>query len=203
MNLYSILQGLIVGLSLIIAIGPQNSFLIRQGIKREHVFLSALICSLADIVLIGVGVGGVGAFFSSHHLLTELAKWLGIAFLCGYAMFSFRSAKKPKVLKNNMLVGATDEKKEIAMILLALCFLNPHAYLDAMVLLGSISAQHEGYDRYLFGLGAMIASFIWFFTITYCAKCLTPIFKQPKAWRILDIIIGCTMLLVAFSLLFE
>ena len=200
MNIYVILQGLALGFALIVAIGPQNTFVIKQGIKREHVFLAALTCSLIDVFLIGLGVIGMGGIFASHPLLTEIARWFGVCFLTCYGLLAFKAALHPDVLQDYAQKPAVKDWKKILFVLLGLGLLNPHAYLDGVVLIGSIAAQH-GIYRYSFGFGAIIASFIWFFSIAYGARLLTPIFKKKIAWQILDIIVGIMMFIVAISLL--
>ena len=195
-----ILQGFLLGASLIIAIGAQNAFVINQGLKRQHVFLTALICSLSDAILISAGVFGLGAFFVSHPLFIEIARWFGIIFLTCYGTIAFKSAFHPVVLKQDALSNPAIDVKKIVILLLSLSFLNPHVYLDTVVLIGSIAAQQNGIARPLFGVGAIIASFVWFFSLAYGARVLTPLFKKAVAWRILDVIIGCTMWLIALML---
>ena len=202
MFLISILQGFFVGAGLIVAIGPQNAFVINQGLKRQHVFLTALICSLSDAILVSAGVFGVGAVFVSHPLLIEIARWFGAIFLTGYGILSFKAAFDPDTLKQEALSKPAVDVKKIVILLLTLSFLNPHAYLDTVVLIGSIAAQHKGIGRPLFGLGAIIASFVWFFSIAYGARVLTPLFKKTIAWRVLDILIGCIMWSIALMLVF-
>ena len=200
-SLDAFLQGFVVGAGLIIAIGPQNAFVLSQGLKKEHVLLTATICALTDALLIGTGVIGLGSIFGLHPLLTEIARWFGAIFLVGYGLFSLKSAFDPKVLKTENLNQKPIKTKRIVLTLLALGLLNPHAYLDTVVLIGSIAAQHPDNSRYLFGFGAISASVFWFFSIAYGARLLTPLFKKVLAWRILDILIGIIMLSVATSLI--
>lgn len=197
----AVIQGFVVGGGLIIAIGPQNAFVLNQGLKQQHVFLTALVCSLIDIVLISTGVFGLGELFQLHAVLVEMARWFGAIFLTFYGVSSFKSALHPKTLRNENLKSATTSTKKIIFILLSLGFLNPHAYLDTVVLIGSIAAQHPGNARFFFGLGAALASIVWFFGIAYGARILTPFFKKESSWRILDIIIGGVMLVIAVRLI--
>jgi len=185
---------------LIIAIGAQNAFLIKQGLLRNHVFLSALICCLADALLIGLGVAGFGTLIVKYDLLLDIAKYLGAAFLFWYGFRSFRSVLKKSTLDISGAPERPDLKTTI-ITLLVVSLLNPHAYLDAVVLLGSISSQFPHHERYSFGLGAIMASFVWFFGITYGSRYLAPLFQNPKSWKILDFIIGCIMWMIALSLL--
>lgn len=199
--LHAIIQGFLVGASLIIAIGPQNAFVINQGLKRHHVFATALTCSLSDCILIATGVLGLGTIFLLHPMLTEAARWFGVVFLTVYGLISFKSAFHPAVLKLEALAKPPKKLGKTIVTLLGLSFLNPHAYLDTFVLISSIAAQHKGLGRLLFGLGAIFASFVWFFSIAYGARVLTPIFKKVTAWRVLDIIIGCVMWAIAAVLI--
>ncbi|MBX9706047.1 MAG: LysE/ArgO family amino acid transporter [Gammaproteobacteria bacterium] len=200
MQYSALIQGFLVGASLIIAIGPQNALLLNQGLKRQHVFFTAFVCSLTDCVLIALGVLGLGAIFAEHPLLIEIARWFGAIFLIVYGFLAFKSALHPKALQQSALEQPPVSKKKMLLLLLAVGFLNPHAYLDTVVLIGSISAQYPGTGRLMFGLGTLCASFVWFFSIGYGARVLTPLFKKPAAWRILDVLIGCVMWGIALSL---
>lgn len=197
----ALLQGLAVGLSLIMAIGPQNTFVIQQGIKREHTFLCAIACTGTDALLIMLGVIGLGALFKAHPMLVELARWFGATFLIAYGLIAFKSAMHPQTLSKHLEIQKKTSTKKIVLMVLGFGLLNPHAYLDTVVLIGSISAQYTGANHYIFGLGTIIASAIWFFSLAYGAKILTPLFRKAIAWRVLDIIIGCTMLLIAITLI--
>lgn len=186
---------------LIISIGAQNAFVLKQGILRNYVFITALICSFIDATLISLGVGGFGAILTSNILLLSLARWGGAAFLAYYGFRSFRSALKTESLKLDR--NAKPPNLKVTLItLFALSLLNPHVYLDTVVLLGSIGAQFPGHERLYFALGAMLASFTWFFTLGYGARYLGPLFQKPIAWKILDFLIGCIMWAIALSLLF-
>lgn len=193
-------QGLSIGLSLIIAIGAQNSFVIKQGLLKNQVFIIALTCALIDSILIAVGIAGLGKIISTTPFLLWIAKYGGISFLLCYAIRSFRNAFREEILyvsKDNSKITIT----KAFITTLAVSLLNPHLYLDTCVLIGSIGAKFHGYDRLYFGVGAISASFIWFFTISYSARFLLPIFQKPIAWKILDFIIGIIMFGIAVSLM--
>jgi len=197
--LTALLTGFFVGASLIIAIGAQNAFILRQGLLRQHVFVLCLICALSDAVLIVLGVGGFGAIISSKPLLLNIAKWGGAAFLFAYAILAFRRALNSQVLDAGA-PKSTNLSTAIATCL-ALTFLNPHVYLDTVILLGSVSVQYGEEYRFAFGGGAVVASFVWFFGLGYGARLLQPLFEKPISWRILDIVIGLIMASIAISLL--
>lgn len=193
-------EGCGTGAGLIIAIGAQNAFVLKQGILKNHVFLTALTCALIDALLISVGVGGFGVLLTSNTLLLTIARWGGAAFLGYYGFRSFRSVFKSESLK----LDSKSEHLSLKMALgtaLALSLLNPHVYLDTVILLGSIGAQFPASERVFFAWGAMLASFVWFFGLGYGAAYLGPLFQKPLAWKILDFIIGCIMWAIALSLL--
>jgi L-lysine exporter family protein LysE/ArgO len=197
----SYLEGCATGAGLIIAIGAQNAFVLKQGILKNHVFVTALICSLIDAILISIGVGGFGALLATNVLLLSLAKWGGAAFLIYYGFRSFRAVFKSESLHLEKGPERPDLKVTI-LTAFVLSLLNPHVYLDTVILLGSIGAQFPGSQRLFFALGAMTASFVWFFVVGYGARYLAPLFQKPLAWKILDFLIGCVMWTIAFSLLF-
>lgn len=191
-----------MGATLIIAIGAQNAFVLRQGLKKRHVFPTVLTAALVDALLITAGVFGFGAMVERFPSLITIITWGGIAFLVTYALKSFHRAWKPEGLDQTSAKGMAGDgsvKATIAVIL-AVSLLNPHVYLDTVVLLGGLSAGFDGYGRYIFGIGAVLASFVWFFSLGYGARLLTPIFEKPRSWQILDIIIGIIMLLIAYKL---
>lgn len=185
---------------LIIAIGAQNAFVLKQGILKNYVFITVLICTLIDATLIGVGVGGFGVLVTSSPVLLTIARWGGAAFLGYYGFRSFRAVFKSEVFKLDTSSRRPTLKMSIATAL-ALSLLNPHVYLDTVVLLGSIGAQFPTEGRLFFALGAMLASVTWFFCLGYGAAYLGPLFQKPIAWKILDFIIGCVMWTIALSLL--
>ena len=192
------ISGFLLGASLIIAIGAQNAFILRQGLLRQHVFILSLICALSDALLIAAGVAGLGTLISQSPKLITAVTIGGALFLFSYAVIAFRRALKPEVLK----AANTGEARlwPAVAACLAFTFLNPHVYLDTVVLLGSLSAAYEGQARLAFGLGAATASFVWFFGLGYGARLLEPVFARPAAWRILDVVIGLVMAAIGLSL---
>jgi L-lysine exporter family protein LysE/ArgO len=190
-----------LGASLIIAIGAQNAFVLRQGLRREHVLLVAATCATIDAVLIAFGAGGFGALVSGSPVITSVAAWGGAAFLFVYGLRSFRAAASPGGLE----ARAGDELQVTSRAAalgttLAVSLLNPHVYLDTVVLLGSVAAQRAMPERAWFALGAMVASVGWFFSLGYGARLLAPIFARPRAWQALDVAIGIVMWWIATSL---
>lgn len=193
------ISGFFLGASLIIAIGAQNAFILRQGLLRSHVFILCLICALSDAVLIAAGIGGLGTLVSHSPMLIMVVTLGGAVFLGSYAFLAFRRALHPHGMKAESSNGLT--LKAAIATCLAFTFLNPHVYLDTVVLLGSLSAAYEGSARIAYGVGAALASFVWFFALGYGARLLQPIFARPAAWRVLDVVIGIVMSLLALSLL--
>lgn len=194
--------GLAIGFGLIVAIGPQNAFILKQGILKNHTFIIALLCTLIDITLIALGVNGLGTLFALNKTLVLIAQLGGATFLFFYGLRAFRAAFKKESLDIHHGSKSLSIKKTIT-ITLALSLLNPHIYLDSFVLLGSIGGQFAAPDRPSFILGAVTASGIWFFSLSYGARFLLPFFKKPIAWKVLDSIIGCIMWSIAFALLWE
>jgi L-lysine exporter family protein LysE/ArgO len=194
------IEGCGTGAGLIIAIGAQNAFVLKQGILKNYVFVTALICALIDAFLISVGVGGFGAILTTNVWLLTIARWGGAIFLFYYGFRSFRAVFKTESLKLETGPERPDLKMTVGTVL-ALSLLNPHVYLDTVVLLGSIGAQFPASERVFFALGAMLASFVWFFTLGYGARYLSPLFQRPLSWKILDFLIGCIMWAIALSLL--
>jgi L-lysine exporter family protein LysE/ArgO len=199
------IKGLLLGASLIIAIGLQNAFVLRQGLKKKHVLVTALTASLCDAALITAGVLGFGAIVHSLPSLLEAIRWMGAIFLFAYGLKSFRAAFKTGALDQDAAQGMAGgvSVRRVVLVLLGVSLLNPHVYLDTVVLLGGLSAAYPGAERYLFGAGAMTASFLWFFSLAYGARFLAPLFEKPRAWQILDSIIGLVMWGIAFSLIWE
>lgn len=188
-----------LGASLIIAIGAQNAFILRQGILRQHVFVLCLICAISDAVLIAIGVAGVGALIASSPNLLFFIRLGGATFLLWYAFVAIRRAMKPQGLEAN--VQSSPGLRASICTCLAFTFLNPHVYVDTVLLVGA-SAPYEGSAKLAYALGAMLASFVWFFGLGFGARLLEPIFKNPRAWQVLDTMIAITMLLIAFGLIY-
>ncbi|NMG41515.1 LysE family transporter [Chelativorans sp. ZYF759] len=199
LNLAPFFSGFGLGLSLIAAIGAQNAFILRQGLMRAHVFVLCAICALADAVLIVAGVAGLGSLVAQSPVLIVAVTVGGAAFLLGYAALAFRRALAPGTLQAARQ-GERDLGRAV-LACLAFTFLNPHVYLDTVVLLGGLSAGFEGTARIAFGSGAVTASFVWFFTLGYGARLLAPFFARPSSWRVLDTAIGAIMVLIALGLL--
>ncbi|MFT2818340.1 LysE/ArgO family amino acid transporter [Leifsonia sp. A12D58] len=195
------LAGLGLGFSLIIAIGAQNAFVLRQGIRREHVFVVVAICALSDAVLILLGISGIGFVIERIPVLLDVIRYAGAAFLLGYGVLAARRAIRP----NTALTvdeGATRVSLRSAVLtVLALTWLNPHVYLDTILLLGSVANTHGDPGRWYFGVGAVIASIVWFTVLGYGARMLGPLFARPIAWRILDGAIALTMFVLGLKLL--
>lgn len=197
------IKGMFLGASLIIAIGLQNAFILRQGIKNRHILPAVLTASLIDVALIGAGVLGFGYLIEQHPDLITWITWGGAAFLFIYGLKSFISAFKPQDMSDEDAKGMAKQAsaKEIILIIMGISLLNPHVYLDTVVLIGGLSASYGEVGKYYFGGGAMIASFIWFFALGYGARLLNPLFRKPHAWQILDILIGIIMWAIAISLI--
>ncbi len=191
------LNGLALGASLIIAIGAQNAFILRQGLLFQHVFILCLICALADALLIAAGVAGLGTLVSSHPDLVRYVTIGGVIFLGSYAALAFRRAMNAEAMRAS---GEGMSLNKAIATCLAFTFLNPHVYLDTVLLLGGLSARYSGDSRVAYGAGAMVASFVWFFGLGYGARLLLPIFDKPAAWRVLELIIVLVMSALALSL---
>lgn len=197
--LTSLLAGLGLGLSLIVAIGAQNAFVLRQGLRREHVLVVVAICALSDAVLIALGVAGLGALIEQAEWLLVVVRIAGAAFLTWYGVRSALRAVRPGTLDADP-AGSPISLKAAVLTVLALTWLNPHVYLDTVVLLGSIGATH-GDDRWWFALGAAIGSVLWFSLLGFGSRLLRPLFARPASWRVLDALIAVVMVAIAVSLI--
>ena len=198
--LTALLTGFFLGLSLIVAIGAQNAFVIRQGILREHVFFIALFCSVADSLLIIIGITGISYFFNDFiNVNSKLIFGIASLWLLMYGILRLKSAFR----SNSSIISNEQEPKSLISaisIISVLTFANPHVYLDTMILIGSISQQFQGLNRAYFAFGGCSASFVWFFAIAYVAKLLTPIMQKPRHWRILESLIAIIMFIIAINL---
>ena len=194
------IYGFSLGFSLILAIGAQNAFVLKQGLRGEHVFLVCLICALSDAILILIGISGFHLLVSSFPELVIIARYGGAIFLCIYGFFSFWAAWQSK---HALLPSEAKSTSWLNTILTCLAFtwLNPHVYLDTVVLLGSVSSQFTSEIEY-FAAGATSASFIFFFGLGYGAALLRPIFARARSWQILEIVIGLIMWSIAVKLVF-
>lgn len=194
--LTSALTGFGTGLSLIVVIGAQNAFVLRQGLRREHVGLVVAVCAASDAVLIAAGVAGLGALVQAAPVALQVARWGGAAFLLWLVVGAVRRAARP-----GRLDPATEgpaARSSVLATTLALTWLNPHVYLDTVVLLGGVSTQHD--PRWAFGVGAALASLVWFSGLGFGARALRPLFARPAAWRVLDLAVAAVMVTVAVSL---
>ena len=193
------IPGFFLSLSLIVAIGAQNAFIIRQALTRQHVFTVVAICAIADASLIALGIAGLGAAISSLPWLLEIIRWFGVAYLGWFGLRSFLSALQTQAMDTT--VGQSASLKTVVLSLLGFTFLNPHVYLDTVILVGGVANQF-GDDKWVFGAGAMLASLVWFFAIGYGSKAASRIMSKPVFWKILDFFIAGVMFTVALTLAF-
>jgi L-lysine exporter family protein LysE/ArgO len=194
------LKGFIVTISLIVAIGAQNAYVLKLGLLRQHVLLAVSLCILFDFILISAGVFGLGFFIQGNQILINSIAIVGIVFLCIYAILSFKSALKNESLQIDAQ-AKTNPLKQVITLILVFTFLNPHTYLDTVLLIGGIGANIENDLKVYFLIGAVCASSVWFITLGFGARFLIPIFRKPITWKILDISIGIIMLIIAYSLI--
>jgi L-lysine exporter family protein LysE/ArgO len=192
-----------LGGGLIVAIGAQNAFVLKHGLRRVHVLAVVTTCTLVDWALIALGAVGFGTLIARFPTVTTLAAWGGAFFLLWYGAVSFRSALRPDTLRAEEGSGG---ERSVALwpvvgATLAVSLLNPHVYLDTIVLLGSVAAQYATDLRVWFAVGAMVASFVWFFGLGLGARLLAPVFAKPSAWRVLDVLIGVVMWWIAAGLI--
>lgn len=200
-ELEAILTGFMVGLSLIVAIGAQNAFVLKQGLKQQYVFWICLVCAFSDSLLILLGVAGFAQVVEHYPNLVQISKYLGALFLLAYGAQHFYSAFK---LTQSLLPTEQSPQSfmQVILLCLALTWLNPHVYLDTVVLVGSVSTQYSLY-QWWFASGAVCASWLFFFSLGYGAKFLLPYFSKPISWKILDFFIGVVMWIIAFSLMYN
>ena len=191
-------SGFSLGLSLILPIGAQNAFVLKQGIKKQHVFLVCAICALSDAALIFAGVSGFGCVVERYPIIKTAALWGGFVFLSIYGIRGLYSAFSAS---HALAAGGEDTRgaAKTALLTLAFTWLNPHVYLDTVVLLGLVSTKFSE-SAGLFGMGAMCASFAFFFSLGYGARFLAPLFKTPAAWKILEFFVGVTMIALGVML---
>ncbi len=190
--------GLLTGLSLIIAIGAQNAFVLRQGLAREHVAAVVAICAVSDVALILAGVAGIGTVIRQAGWVIDVVRWLGVAFLTWYGVSSLLRARR-----TSGLAAAAPEPMSLRSAVLrvtALTWLNPHVYLDTVLLVGSIANTHGSSGRWWFATGASAASLLWFSGLGFGARLASPLLARPRAWQVLDVLIGLTMLGIALLL---
>ena len=191
-------SGFLVSISLIAAIGAQNAFVLRQGLRREHVLAAVLACALSDAVLIAAGVTGFGVASVRVPWLADAMLWGGVVFLVVYGALRFRAARRG----GEALMPAAGTGAPLGRVLatcLVLTWANPHVYLDTVVLLGAISSHYAPYAG-VFGIGAALASFVFFSALGFGARLLAPVFAAPRAWVVLEVVVGCTMWVIAAGL---
>ena len=192
------LAGFATALSLIVAIGAQNAFVLRQGLLRHHVGAVVTICSVSDLVLIAAGVAGIGAIVQHAPTALTVVKWLGVAFLTAYGVRSLWRSRHAGALRASTEGDA--RLRAVVLQVLALTWLNPHVYLDTVLLVGSIAAHHGPTGKWWFGAGAGLASIVWFTALGYGARVAAPLLARPRSWQVLDVLIGLTMLAIAVQL---
>jgi L-lysine exporter family protein LysE/ArgO len=210
------LTGLLTGLSLIVAIGAQNAFVLRQGLRRARVGAIVAVCTLSDIALIIAGVSGIGAVVQHADWALQAVRWFGVAFLTWYGLSSAWRARRPSALapspagdgngtNGNGNGNAGSGEPGLASTIrraMALTWLNPHVYLDTVVLLGSIANSRGPVDRWWFAVGAVLASTLWFAGLGFGARFAAPLLTTARAWQVLDLLIAATMLAIAAKLAF-
>lgn len=198
---FMFVKGVLVCASLIMAIGSQNAFVLKNALKQNHIFVICLICFLCDFVLMGVGILGLGSALASNIYLSGALALLGGLFLAVYGLFSFKNAFISKsVLDLNDTITQKENLKKTVLATLAVTLLNPHVYLDTVVIVGGIAGTMTLEQKLQFLAGALFSSFVWFFGLGFGARFLLPIFQKPKSWRILEFVIGCIMWWIAYSM---
>lgn len=200
MNFWILLQGFSLGATMIIPIGAQNAYVLNQGIKRNHHLTTATICSVMDVFFISLGIFGGGALLSQNETLLTVVTLGGIAFLTFYGWLSLRAALQHSDQLESQPQKLARGRRAVILGALAVTVLNPHLYLDTVVILGSIGGQFEGSDRLAFALGTMMASFVWFYGLSIGAAKLAPVLSKPKTKRIIDLIVATMMFIIAFAL---
>ena len=194
----SLLPGFLTMASLIVAIGAQNAYVLRTGLARHHVGLVVAVCAVSDAVLVMAGVLGVGGLVTAHPGLLTVVRWVGAAYLVGYGVICLRNARHPKALRAE---GGQPSRSGVLATVVALTWLNPHVYLDTVLLVGSLANQHGPDGRWWFAAGAAAASLAWFASLGYGARLLAPLFARPATWRVLDVAIALVMFTIAATLL--
>ncbi|NNN69643.1 LysE family transporter [Vibrio sp. 3-2(1)] len=200
MNVWILLQGFGLGATMIIPIGAQNAYVLNQGIKRNHHLTTATICSLLDVIFISLGIFGGGALLSSNEILLTSVTLGGVAFLSFYGFISLRSAFTSTSTNESDGEVIARGKRTVILGALAVTVLNPHLYLDTVVILGTIGGQFEGHDRIAFALGTMMASFVWFYSLSIGAAKLGPTLSKPNVKKGIDMAVAAMMFSIAFIL---
>ncbi|MBN1501061.1 MAG: amino acid transporter [Spirochaetes bacterium] len=202
MNIYILAEGFGIGAGLIIAIGAQNAFVLKNGISKRNVFLTAFICSSIDIVLIILGAIGLGTVINKTPVIMQAAALFGIIYLTWFGIKSFTAVFKNQKFEDSENWKVQKGVKAKVITILALSLLNPHVYIDTVILLGSVASRYPLNERINFITGACSASILWFFGLSYGARILRPLFIKEITWKILDFIIGCVMFSIVFKLIF-
>lgn len=198
MNLHQIAQGYLVTLGLIVAIGAQNAHVLRMGLTRQHVLITVLVCTVSDALLMGLGVSGMGAVMTRFPRAVEAATWCGAAFLLWYGLRSLRAAFAERVLVPGE--AAPMPARQAVLLALGFTYLNPHAWLDTVVLVGALGGREQGPGRLAFWIGCVAASISWFMLLGYGARWLAPLFRRAVSWRVLDALVGVGMGALALAL---
>lgn len=193
-------NGLFMSLVLIVAIGAQNAYVLRQGLRREHVGAVVLFCAASDAVLIGAGVAGMAQALQGRPMLATVLAGLGAAFLCGYGLKALWRSRQPAALQANAQGASSLSRAAVVAQAAGFTLLNPHVYLDTVLLVGSAGAQYAGLLKVWFVAGATTASVLWFTSLGFGARLLAPVFAKPRAWQMLDALVGGTMLVLAAML---
>lgn len=192
-------EGILLSAGLIIAIGAQNAYVLRQGVEGNHPFWVATVCFLCDFVLMSLGVLGVGTFLAENIWIQQILAGIGALYILFFAYQAFRSALNPEGLRAIPYIGRPSRMKVIAGAL-AITLLNPHVYLDTIVILGGFASTLQYEEKLIFLIGALIASFVWFYSLSFGASRLAPILSKPLTWRILNFLIALMMLYIAYQL---
>lgn len=192
-------QGIVMGMAMILPIGPQNAFVLSQGIRRQYAVMVAALCAISDAILISLGVFGGGALLAQSPLLLQIVTWGGVAFLTWYGWGAFRTAFGPGDAQLNLDTTTSHSRYRIMITVLAVTWLNPHVYLDTVVVLGSLGEQF-GHLRLWFALGAVSASIIWFFSLALLSSWMAPWLQKSQAQRGINFAIGSVMWFIAFQL---
>jgi L-lysine exporter family protein LysE/ArgO len=193
-------NGLFMSLVLIVAIGAQNAYVLRQGLRREHVGPVVLFCAASDAVLIGAGVAGMAQALKGRPMLATVLAGLGAAFLCGYGLKALWRSRQPAALQASAQGASSLSRAAVLAQAAGFTLLNPHVYLDTVLLVGSAGAQYAGLLKVWFVAGATTASVVWFTSLGFGARLLAPVFAKPRAWQMLDALVGSTMLVLAAML---
>lgn len=194
------LEGVLLSAGLIIAIGAQNAYVLKQGVQNNHIFWVATICFICDFMLMSLGVLGVGNLVAKHETFQLVLAALGALYILIFAYQSFRAIRQDSVMETGFYYGKSS-LKSLILGTLAITLLNPHVYLDTVVIIGGIAGTLEDQHKVAFLLGTLTASSVWFYSLGYGARLLAPLFKKPKTWKVLNFLIGLMMLFIAYQLM--